>query len=41
MKVLIAGARAARQGHGARGGNAGHDVVGYGRAEMDVADAER
>ena len=41
MKVLIAGA------NGQLGkdmvlaaGNVGHDVVGYGRAEMDVADAE-
>jgi dTDP-4-dehydrorhamnose reductase len=41
MKVLVAGA------NGQLGkdmvlaaGNAGHDVVGYGRAEMDVTDAE-
>src|ERR1700760_3545415 len=41
MKVLVAGA------NGQLGkdmvlaaGNVGHDVIGYGRAEMDVADAE-
>ncbi|HTR76426.1 MAG TPA: dTDP-4-dehydrorhamnose reductase [Solirubrobacterales bacterium] len=41
MKVLVAGA-AGQLGHDMMlaAGNAGHDVVGYGRAEMDVADAD-
>jgi dTDP-4-dehydrorhamnose reductase len=41
MKVLIAGA-AGMLGRDVllAAGNAGHDVVGFGRAEMDVADAD-
>jgi len=41
MKVLVAGA-AGQLGRDMTlaAGNAGHDVVGFGRAEMDVADAD-
>jgi dTDP-4-dehydrorhamnose reductase len=42
MKVLVAGA-AGQLGRDMvlAAGNAGHDVVGFGRAELDVADAEQ
>jgi len=42
MKVLVAGA-AGQLGRDMvlAAGNAGHDVVGFGRAEMDVTDADQ